>query len=484
MAGFSEHNEHKYGVKGFIVTMTIWTPDLPEGGPRYRRIAEHMAEAIRRGELAPGEKLPPQRQLADRLGVTVGTITRAYTEAQRQGWVESRVGSGTYVRLPEDEDATVFRAGVPVEDGVIDMSMALPPPHPLRPQGLQRALRTIAESPLALQAATDYQPEAGTPAQRARIAAWQGELGLPDDPDRLLITQGGQHGIHLALRTLAQPGELVAGDALTYPGFICAAQQAHLRLAAVPMDEAGLDVDALARLCARHPPRVLYLTPDLNNPTGARLSEARRERLAALAREHDIWLVEDAVQYLPRERRGTPLVELAPERTLHLFSTSKVLAGGLRIGTLTAPERLQERLCSALRSQSWMAPPLMVEAACRWMEDPASRELLAWQVEEIAARRARALERLAAFGAQSGEGSSLIWLPLPAGRRSSEVQALLARRGLKVSTPEPFCVGSEPAPQAIRLCLGPPEDREALERALAIVDEVLSEPPSSPWQTL
>ncbi|MDR5866236.1 aminotransferase-like domain-containing protein [Halomonas koreensis] len=464
--------------------MTIWTPELAEGGPRYRRIAEALGEAVARGELAPGEKLPPQRRLADRLGVTVGTVTRAYTEAQRQGWVESRVGSGTFVRRPAAEDTATFRAAPPREDGVLDLGMSLPPPHPLRARGLQQALHGIAADPEAIQAATDYQPEGGTPTQRARIAAWQGTLGLPDDPERLLITQGGQHGIHLALRTLTQPGELVAGDALTYPGFICAAQHAHLRLAAVPMDADGMDVEALARLCARQPPRLLYLTPDLNNPTGARLSEARRARLVALARAHDIWLVEDAVQYLPVERRGTPLVELAPERTLHIFSTSKVLAGGLRIGSLTVPPRWLERLGSALRSQSWMVPPLMVEAACRWMEDPASRELLAWQLEELAARRTMALARLAPHEPHSAEGSSLVWLPLPAGRRGSEVQARLARRGVQVTTPEPFCVGSEPAPQALRLCLGPPESREVLARALDIVDEVLGAPAASPWQTL
>ncbi|MBB3139910.1 aminotransferase-like domain-containing protein [Halomonas organivorans] len=465
--------------------MTIWTPTLADGGPRYRRIAEAMAEAIGRGDLSPGEKLPPQRQLADRLGVTVGTITRAYAEAQRHGWVESRVGSGTYVRrAAEDEPVPFFRAGQPAGDGVIDISMSLPPPHPLRALGLKRALEGITASPEALQDATEYQHEAGSETQRARIAAWQGSLGLPDDPSRLLITQGGQHGIHLVAHALAQPGDLVAADALTYPGFVCAAQQAHLRPMAVPMDADGLDVAALARLCARQPPRLLYTTPDLNNPTGARLSEARRERLVALAREHDIWLIEDAVQYLPEAERGTPLIDLAPERTLHIFSTSKVLAGGLRIGSLTVPEQLQERLCSALRSQSWMVPPLMVEAACRWMEDPDSRELLRWQIDELAARRRLALERLAAYGPLCREGSSLIWLPLPSGRRSSEVQALLARRGVKVSTPEPFCMGSEPAPQAVRLCLGPAETRETLARALTIVDELLCEPPSSPWQTL
>ncbi|MCK2182774.1 PLP-dependent aminotransferase family protein [Halomonas getboli] len=464
--------------------MTIWTPTLTDGGPRYRRIAEAMVAAIGSGELAPGDKLPPQRQLADRLGVTVGTVTRAYAEAQRQGWVASRVGSGTYVCSPEQEAPTSFRAGQPVDQGVIDMGMSLPPPHPLRVRGLQRALEDIAASPEALRAVGEYQPETGNEAHRARIAAWQGRLGLPDDPERLVITQGGQHGIQLALQAVAQPGDPVAGDALTYPGFLHAAQQAHLRPLAVPMDADGMDMDALTRLCARQPPRLIYTTPDLNNPTGARLDEARRERLVALAREHDIWLIEDGVQYLPEAQRGTPLVTLAPERTLHIFSTSKVLAGGLRIGSLTLPERLRERVGTAIRAQSWMVPPLMAEAACRWMEDPDSRELLRWQVEELAARRSLALERLAAYGPMSREGSSLVWLPLPAGRRSSEVQALLKRRGVKVSTPEPFCLGSEPAPQALRLCLGPAANRQALEEALTIIDDTLAEAPTSPWQTL
>ncbi|MDV6319475.1 PLP-dependent aminotransferase family protein [Chromohalobacter sp. HP20-39] len=464
--------------------MTIWTPELPEGGPRYRRIAEAIAKGIELGELAPGDKLPPQRQLADRLGVTIGTITRAYATAHHQGWVDSRVGSGTYVRRSIEEAPTNFRAGQPLDRGMIDMGMSLPPPHPSRAQGLQRALEHITVSPDALQAATEYQPEAGNETQRARIATWQGSLGFPDDPSRLVITQGGQHGIQLALQTLSQPGDLVASDTLTYPGFICAAQQAHLRLMAVPMDANGLDVDALARLCARQPPRVLYTTPDINNPTGAQLDETRRKQLVTLAREHDIWLIEDAVQYLPEANRGTPLVTLAPERTLHIFSTSKVLAGGLRIGSLTVPERLLERLGAAIRAQSWMTPPLMVEAACHWMEDPGSRELLHWQIGELAARRELALKRLAAYGPLSHEGSSIVWLPLPSGRRSSELQILLARRGVKVSTPEPFCMGSEPAPQALRLCLGPPVDSQSLAQALTIIDEVLAEVPASPWQTL
>ncbi|MCE8027760.1 PLP-dependent aminotransferase family protein [Billgrantia desiderata] len=465
--------------------MTIWVPQLPSEGVRYRVIADAIALAIQAGELAPGQKLPPQRQLADRLGVTVGTVTRAYAEAERQGRVVARVGSGTYVRDNEAPSGQYFLASRPVEEGIIDLSLSLPPPHPLRAASLGRVLQEIAvEGPL-LQRAVEYQSDRGVPEHRERLAVWMTELGMPAEAESLLVTQGGQHGISLALQALTRPGERIAADVLTYPGLISAASQAHLKLLGVPMDAHGMDVEALARLCAQQqPPRLVYVTPDQNNPTGTPLSESRRERLAALARRHDFWIVEDGVQYLPATERGTPLYRLAPERTLFIFSTSKVLAGGLRIGTLLAPAMLRERLGAALRAQSWMVPPLMVEAVCRWVASDDSRVLLDWLIEELGARQRLARERLAGYALGGREHGNNLWLPLPEGQRSAILLAALAQRNVLVSSAEPFCVGSEPAPQALRLCLSAAVSREALSQALDTLVELLAEPPTAPWQTL
>ncbi|MCH4561824.1 PLP-dependent aminotransferase family protein [Halomonas sp. EGI 63088] len=464
--------------------MTIWTPQLTDQGPRYRGIAEAIAGAILAGDLAPGERLPPQRRLADELGVTVGTVTRAYAEAERQGWVEARVGSGTYVRDDTAPGRVAFMADRRVEDGMIDLSLSLPPPHPLRADALGRALRGIAADAELLQRAVAYQSERGVPAHREQLAAWMTRLGMATDPAALLVTQGGQHGISLALQALTRPGERIAADALTYPGLIGAARQAHLKVLGVPLTESGMDLDALARLCAQQPPRLVYVTPDQNNPTAAVLSEAKRERLAELARRHDFWILEDGVQYLPEAERGTPLHRLAPERTLFIFSTSKVLAGGLRIGTLAVPEPLQDRLCTALRAQSWMVPPLMVEAVCRWAASDEGDRLLAWQTEELGARQRLAHERLAAFSPRGRDHGANLWLPLTGELRSAELLEVLEQRGVRLNSAEPFCVGSEPAPQALRLCLSAAASREALARALEIVAEALHEPPPRPWRTL
>lgn len=459
--------------------MTIWVPQLSRQGPRYRAIAEAIATAIERGELKSGQRLPPQRRLADVLNVTVGTVTRGYAEAERHGWVQARVGSGTYVRGAASPSA-FFAASGEVASDAIDLSLSLPPPHPWRAEALGQALAAIAQDPAQLRRAVEYQEAQGLAVHRHVLAAWLRDLGMVFDADELLITQGGQHGISLTLQALLRPGERIAADALTYPGLIGAAQQVHLKLDGVPLDRQGMDVEALARLCARQPPRLVYVTPDQNNPTGVCLSETRRERLVALAREYGFWILEDGVQYLPVERRGTPLHHLAPERTLFVFSTAKVLAGGLRIGILRAPEMLRERLAASLRAQSWMVPPLMVEAVCHWVGSATARELLAWQTEELEARQALARQRLAGFDLDSQPQSANLWLRLPPGIRSAALVDVLAQRGVKVTSGEPFCVGSEPAPQALRLCLGAASSREVLDQALAIVRDVLDTPPLPP----
>lgn len=461
--------------------MTIWMPELESiPGPRYRAIAHAIGEAISAGTLAPGERLPPQRRLADALGVTVGTVTRGYAEAEHNGWVVARVGSGTYVKQPALR-ATFDMARLPSDDSdVIDLSLSLPPPHPLRQQAFSHALSAVSTSPAALMRGVSYLDARGSEGHRDLLTEWLAELGMPLVSDELLITQGGQHGISLVLNTLLRPGELMAADALTYPGAISAAQQAHLKMVGITFDEGGMSMDALEAQCARQPPRLIYITPDQNNPTGVCLSEARRHQLVALARRYDIWLLEDGVQYLPVEQRGIPLYQLAPERTLFVFSTAKVLAGGLRIGILRAPNVLLERLATGLRAQSWMVPPLMVDVACHWIKQPAARTLLEWQTKELAARQTLAADILSGYQLSNRSHGSNIWLMLPDGCRALELCERLLHSGVKVSSAEPFCVGSTPAPQAIRICIGAAKGQQALSSALATIKQSLTQPPNTP----
>lgn len=460
--------------------MTIWRPTLSGDGPRYRQLADAIAAAIDTGELGENEKLPPQRRLAHALGVTTGTVTRAYAEAERKGCVAARVGSGTYV-CPRP--TSVFtHVSQSAHDQRVDLSLSLPPPHPERAGGLGRAMAALQGDTAALRHAMDYQPEGGLDVHRAAYAAWLTRLGLPMAADELLIDQGGMNGIFLALSVLLGPGQRLAAETLTYPGLISVAQQLGVRVTAVDHHDHGIDIDALAVRHERQPFVALYLMPEYHNPTTARLAEERRHALVALARERDFWLIEDGVQYIAE--RGTPLYRLAPERTLYLFSVAKILGGGMRSGVIRMPASIRAHVAAALRNQSWMPPPLIASIVSRWIESGDADRLLAWQCGELAARHALAAEYLAGYDYRAHAGGFYIWLRLPAGRRAGPFVEQLARNAVIVTPAEPFCVGSEPAPQAVRICISAARDREALERALRTIRDSLESPAPAVWETL
>ncbi|HXH04200.1 MAG TPA: PLP-dependent aminotransferase family protein [Candidatus Competibacteraceae bacterium] len=459
--------------------MSIWIPDLSaHPGPRYRALALAIEAAVKSGELSPGTKLPPHRILADALGVTVGTVARGYAEAERRHLVSAQVGSGTYVRAPAMPQASFRIAAEEREqDSVLDLSLSLVVPSP-REHDLAALLRELADDRLALREALDYQPEGGPRRQRELAAHWLRARGVEADPARVLLCNGGQHGITLALQALTRPGDLVCAEGLSYPGFIAAARQLHLRTLPAPIDEHGLLPEPLDALCRQYQPRLLYCMPGLHNPTCVTTPEARRREIAAIAERHGLWLVEDDVQSGHGEPIAPPLAALAAQRTLHIHSAAKLLAGGLRVGFLTVPATLLERVRTVLRSHCWMAPPLMMEVASRWLASPRGQARLEWQRQELRARQALAAEYLTGYDYRAHAEGFNLWLLLPEPWRSGPFVARLLSRGVRVQPAETFAVGRYPAPQAIRLCLSSAPSRERLAEGLAVIRATLAEEPA------
>ncbi|MFC3390278.1 PLP-dependent aminotransferase family protein [Aidingimonas halophila] len=454
-----------------------WLPTLDAiSTPRYQALVDQLAADIANGSLKPGERLPPQRLLADALQVTVGTITRAYREAERRGLVEARVGSGTRVR-DRHSDAPDFHHLSHAADGSIDLSLSVPIPHAMRHQQLSAALATLARHEPSMHTALAYQSEQGNRHHRRQLADWLTTQGLPMDVDELLFTEGGQHADYLALQALVRPGEAVASAALTYPGMIAAARQLGLKHIAVPVDDEGIRPDALDRLCQQQRIRLLYIMPEHNNPTGQHMGANRRNAIAEVARRHDVLLLEDGVQFVSAETRGTPFYRLAPDQSLYIFSTSKLLTGGLRFGALRAPAPLIPKLCAALRAQCWAPPDLIAAVACQWLTSPEADSLIRWQWQEVAIRQQRVQEVLGAHQPHAHPCGFHAWLALPDPWRATDFVSRAAERGVTVISADPFCVGSQPAPQAVRLCVTPPADRTTLETGLSRLAELLEEEP-------
>lgn len=438
-----------------------WLKRVPRGGgPLYLAVVDALAEAIREGELQPGDQLPPQRTVAGLLGVDFTTITRAYGLARERGLVEGAVGRGTFVGARPVED----------EGGVVDLTMNLPPP----PDGLSLAA-LLKETTAAILDRSDpavlmsYHAGPGTLGQRAAAAAWLsptlGGIAL----DRLVVSAGAQAALAAVLAVLTRPGDRLVVEPLTYPGVLAAARQRGLELVACPVDDEGFDPEALARLCRQRGPAAIYLCPTMRNPLATTMGEARRRAVAEVARTADVAIVEDDPYARLHEATLPAIAALAPERSWHVATLSKCLSPGLRTAFAVAPDTAgAERLAEALRALSLMPPPLMTAVATRWIREGAAEALLAGVKREARARRAIAAARLPT---STGDPDGLhVWLP----GEPERLEAMARSRGLALVGSAAFAATKD-APQGVRISLGGPGRRSVLEAALGRVAALLAE---------
>ncbi len=461
--------------------MTIWTPDLrSRSGPRYVAIAEALAEDAGGGRLSPGTRLPTHRDLADRLGVTVGTVTRAYAEAARRGLVSGEVGRGTFVRAAA---RPAVAAGPAASGGplLVDLSANLPPAtaHGLEAVALARTLSALGRRP-DLGRLLAYPPEGGAPEHRAAGAEWVRRAGLSARPEEVLVSSGGQHGLTAVFAALFAPGDVVATEALTYPGMKTLASLLALRLQGVAMDERGLRPDAFAAACRARRPKALYCVPTLHNPTTAVMPLERREEIAAVAREHGVLIVEDDVHGRLLARARAPLATFARDLAVYVTGTSKVLAPGLRVGFIVAPPALRPRIAAAIRGTTWMAAPLMAEIATRWIKEGTAERILARKRKEAAARQALARQIFGKFVVQAHPDAYHLWLGVPKPWRAESYADAARKAGVAVTPASAFAVGRTAPPEAVRLSLGAAADRDLLGRALGVLAGLLVSSPEAP----
>ena len=461
-------------VNVYIVIMTIWLPKLAErNGPLYLAIADQLACDLEAGRIKPGDRLPTHRELAWKLGVTVGTVTRAYAEAERRGLVAGEVGRGTFIReRSPDLPSSAPQIG---DDEFVDLGRSFPAdtrPHMV----VARLLGEIATAP-ELPQLLSYATTLGLPAHRAAGSTWLARSGLPATPSEIVVTNGAQHAITIAMAAVARAGDTVLSEQLTFYGMKSVATLLSLRLHGVAMDEHGLIPDALEAACRQVTPKALYCIPTLQNPTAAIMPAERRQAVAEICRRHGVVVVEDDIYGFLSTGGPPPLTSFAPDNSIYLTSLSKSVAPGLRVGYLRAPAELLDRIGSSLRTTMWMATPLMAEIASRLVRSGEAGRLADTQRAEAIARQAMAQERLAGFEFATHPASFHLWLTLPEPWRREEFTAQARRRGVGLASAEAFAVGRAPVPHAVRLAPVAARDRASLDRALVTIANLLREPP-------
>lgn len=465
---------------------TIWQPDLASyDGPKYLALTRSLREAIRTGDLAEGTRLPPVRDLAWRLGMTPGTVARAYQIVTQEGLLEAAVGRGTFVAATSPnfgasqplliENHGIFARPKPGGQEVIDLR------SPQLPDVGQNSAIGQIFSGLAKEGRFDY---LGYPSLRrdgdlrAAYADWLfGHEPSTISAEDIVLTQGGQNAIGLALQCcLKGPRPSVMLESLAYPGFRHAARLNRAEVVPLALDEAGMVPDALDAACRKTGARIVCLTSEAQNPTAVRMPIARRQDLIAVARRHDLQIIEDDCYSVFRS--GLPSFRaLAPERTWLVTSISKSLAAGLRFGGIVCPTGQGEyaRL-AAQHSYFGLSRPVADLMLALFTSGEAVR--LRDDVQAVIDRRLELmLNAIGAFDVSWQKGLAFVWLRLPMGWRASTFMREAESAGVLVRSADEYALSDSQAPNAVRIAIDGRSDEASYLRGLDAMARLLRNPP-------
>ena len=503
--------------------------DDRSGQPAYQQIAGQLRAEIERGERAPGERLPAIRTLAATLGLHRDTVALAYESLAEAGWVEARVGAGTFVRAlfvatgDSEHDAPRAAAAPPrgsrgrdlserevrasaegaeheiglalapqverlitlentrpryaTRPGVVELHRLVPDPEFYPVDEFRRCLdAALREKGPELFSYAEPQGDLGL---RRAMADRFRRFGIEHDPEEHVLCHGASQGISLALRLFTQPGDHVAVEVPTYANVLSAFAGLGLNAAPVSMDDDGPDPDALDRLLAKPEVKAFYTIPSFHNPLGITSSLERRRRTLAIAAHHGVPVIEDGFE-MDLRFRGQDLPPLAALDSagivVLLFSFSKSLFPGVRVGSLLARGRALEGLV-ALKHATDLSDALPLQAGlARFLESGGYDRHLKRIRKLIRGRHAAldvALEAAMPEGARwtSPDGGYQRWVELPAGLDTRDLLGEAARAGVLYS-PGTLFMPDARASSAMRLTVTG-ADEAAIERGVAVLGEVV-----------
>lgn len=449
-----------------------WTPRLARiEASAAERLARALADDIVEGRLAGGDRLPAHRDLADRLQIGLGSVTRAYALLERRGLTRSVKGRGTFVASQQAQ------AG---ED--IDLSSNAPPAA-ISARVLARTLTGIARS-IDADHFNFYAPPQGHLEHRRVLVLWLQTLGLNVEPDHMVLTSSARQALSLALDLVCQPRGRLLTERITYPGAIALARRKGWALQGLAIDAQGLLPQALADALEGIPAaegKVVYLTPTLHNPTTATMGAERRQAIVDICRSAGAWIIEDGVYAtcLPDHAPLAHLATLAPEITLHVNGLSKSLGPGLQVGMLVLPASLCGAAVELVQEMSMAPSALSCAVIDEWLSHGVVASLQADLRHEAQRRRRLAASHLASH--LSGSGLVLhpeaynAWLPMEREAADRLVSAAAAL-GLKLTDPGSLMVDPQEQASGLRICLGAPRF-DALDGALAQLARLLTAAP-------
>jgi len=472
-----------------------WAPRLENAeGPKYKAIADAIARDIANATLPEGTRLPPQRILAWKLGVTIGTITRAYQEAERRELVSGEVGRGTFV-LRADQRLSTRNAPIQAIkgdwwsqesappgddlddiDALVDASVSIPPP------GLQEASLRAGFEALSQKAnyrgLLSYRPEGVEERAREAAVQWFARRDVHVDPDDVMLVAGAHFGLFAALSSITRQGGRIATERLCYSRLKNLAQMLGFALVPIDMDDDGVKPDHLDHILKTQSIDAVILVPTLQNPTTITSSMERRVAIAGVLERHGTPLIEDDIYGLLPENAPPPISTLIPDLSILVTSISKTVGAGFRVGYLVSGAQFRDRLRQTIRTSILMVSPLNLEIASEWIFDGTAERILLDTRSRMKERRAILEAELPDAEYDMDEGALHAWLHLPDPWRSSQFVAAAKERDISLTPAHAFTLDRSETPFAVRLCVGFPRTAERLRHGLRILGPLLKEGPA------
>ncbi|PNY81475.1 PLP-dependent aminotransferase family protein [Deinococcus koreensis] len=402
-------------------------------GTLQTRLTHSLEQAVGSGHLAPGERLPAERPLAALLGISRSTVVAAYDDLAAGGWVTRRVGSGTHVAATAPRQASVLTLRTPLatqgSEGELDFTIAVPLLGDAQRARMQAAAVDAFRESV-------YHPH-GLPELRALLAGLYTHDGLPTTPEQVIVTSGAQQAISLLAGTLLRRGDTALLETPTYFGAIDVFRALGAELRGVPVGPGGMNPDTFVQLARDHGPRLAFLTPTFQNPTGTVLPARARERLAAFIAETRLPTIEDDT-LIDLSFTGTPLpprlAAYAPGAPIvNVGSLSKLYWAGLRVGWMRLPAALAQPTLQAKTLADFGGSLPAQHVALKLLEElPGLRRERRESVTHARDLLAGLLRtHLPEWEFRVPEGGQFLWVELPSAE-ASRFTHLAARFGVRL----------------------------------------------------
>jgi DNA-binding transcriptional MocR family regulator len=448
-----------------------WKPLINDNKsiPMYQRLVYAIAKDIDNGILMRGYKLPPQRVLANHLGINHGTVTRAYKICEEKGLVKGVVGRGTYIAASP---------GLPIsmmtdhqDSQIISLGMSVP---------LYECNKLIEKNIRALEDKIDYNmilkycPPEGHIKHRYVATNWlQKNYKILSHPDQILITSGTQNALSIILMTLFKKGDRIIVDEYTYTGIKSLASYLNIILVPVKGNLDGMDINELKLVCKREQPKGVYMISDYQNPLSITLSEKKRKDIASTIESYNMLLIEDGTFSFSVKEKIKPISVYIPNNSFYISGTSKAISPSFRISYIVAPLKYKNQLQHGLNNIIWMASPYTSEIISL-LQSTGTYEMITSEKTKILEKRNQVFDSIfKEYDVISASTACYRFLTLPSMYNDVELEYKALKQNVQIFSANRFYVGEKPPKCTLRLSVSSPNNIVDMRKGLEVVKSII-----------